>query len=229
MGDTFGDGRIDEKPVHKVKVDSFYICKYEVTKRQWTELMGGRQTLEFYRMMAGPEGNYPMISISWLQAEEFVQKLNKKTGKHFRLPTEAEWEYAAREMGKKTKWSGTSSSDDLYQYAVIRGTGSRQDIGIDGIDPIGSKKPNALGIYDMTGNVWEWTSDWYLTNYYDQRVWDNPQGPPDLDVPYYQKLKSIRGGSYNDRPQTARVTQRMGVEPFSFGGNIGFRLVHPVE
>ncbi|TFG63668.1 MAG: hypothetical protein E4H36_05030, partial [Spirochaetales bacterium] len=229
MGDVFGDGNADEKPVHRVFVDDFYISKFEVTKRQWMFIMGGLQDYSTYKSMEGSVGMYPITSMGWLDVQEFIEKLNEITGKSFRLPTEAEWEYAARSGGRREKWAGTSNEALLPGYSILLGTGSRQDIGIDGIDPVGSKKPNALGLYDMTGNVWEFTGDWYDAEYYAKSGTTNPAGPEDLNVEYRFKNRVVRGGSYGDTPSQARVTRRAGVVQFDFGSRIGFRLVHPAN
>jgi len=111
MGDTFGDGSADEQPVHRVCVKDFYLGKYEVTQGQWKEVMGSNPS----RFQEGD--NYPVESVNWIDAQNFIAKLKQRTGKDFCLATEAEWEYAARSGGKKEQWAGTSSESELEQYA----------------------------------------------------------------------------------------------------------------
>ena len=149
----------NEKPAHQVTVSDFYISKYEVTQAQWTAVMGTivRQPISktFPLMCIGEEGdNYPMCCVSWEEVQEFISRLNTLTGKQYRLLTEAEWEYAAR-GGKKSrgyKYSGSNTLENVAWYIENSN---------DEIHPVGTKSPNELGIYDMSGNVGEWCNDWY--------------------------------------------------------------------
>ncbi|HUV08617.1 MAG TPA: SUMF1/EgtB/PvdO family nonheme iron enzyme, partial [Spirochaetia bacterium] len=150
-GDTFGDGRADEKPVRTVCVDDFYIGKYEVTQSQWQSVMGNNPS--FFKKCGE---KCPVEQVSWNDIQEFITKLNTKTGKKYRLPTEAEWEYAARSGGRKEKYAGTSSDIELGKYAWYSANSGGS------IHPSGQKQPNGLGLYDMTGNAWEWCQDWYV-------------------------------------------------------------------
>jgi formylglycine-generating enzyme len=165
MGDNFRDGYNNEKPVHKVCVDGFYMGTHEVTQVQWEEIMGNN-----------PSGykkgrNYPVSMVSWNDVQEYIYKLNNITGKKYRLPTEAEWEYAARSGGKREKFAGTSKESKLDRYAWY-GDNSK-----DKTHPVGQKKPNRLGLYDMSGSVWEWCQDWYGKDYYRSSPKNNPKGP----------------------------------------------------
>jgi len=138
----------DEKPTHRVTLSAFHIGKYEVTQGLWREVMGSNPSLN----KAGDD--YPVERVSWEDCQEFVRKLNARTGLKFRLPTEAEWEYAAR-GGRKSrgyKYSGSNSLGDVAWYEANSGGGTH---------PVGRKSPNELGLYDMSGNVWEWCQDWY--------------------------------------------------------------------
>jgi sulfatase modifying factor 1 len=212
MGDVFGDGSKEEKPVHTVCVDDFYMARYEVTQAVWEKLMGNNPSC----FKKG--GNYPVDNVSWKQTMFFIEKLNLRTGKAYRLPTEAEWEYAARSGGKKEKWAGTSSEKSLQEYAWYRDNSGEI------IHPVGEKKPNALGLYDMTGNVWEWCSDWYRIDSYQNSEKNNPQGP-DRGI-----FKALRGGSIMYPAVHGRTTSRAGLWPSAEENQFfGFRLVLPVK
>ncbi|HDP98542.1 MAG TPA: hypothetical protein ENN22_05075, partial [bacterium] len=149
-GGTFmmGSNEYDnEKPIHKVYVDDFYIGKYEVTQKQWFEIMGSNPS-----RFKGD--NLPVERVSWNDVQEFIRKLNAKTGGNFRLPTEAEREYASRGGSRSAhfKYSGSNNVDNVAWYDNNSGRKTH---------PVGTKQPNELGLYDMSGNVWEWCSDWY--------------------------------------------------------------------
>ena len=212
MGDTFGDGEADEKPVHEVCLDGFSMGKYEVTQGQWKIVMGSPPPQLAFKDCGD---NCPVERVSWNDIQEFIGKLNRRAGKSYRLPTEAEWEYAARSGGKREKWAGTSDESSLGEYAWYDGnSGSKTH-------PVGQKRPNALGLYDMTGNVWEWCQDWYGDKYYANSSRNNPQGP---DSGTYRVL---RGGSWIDRPWIVRAADRNGSDPANRGYSSGFRLVLP--
>lgn len=222
MGDTFGDGFEDERPVHTVCVKGFYIGKFEVTQGQWEKVMGSNPS----NFKNGD--NYPVEQVSWNDVQGFIQKLNQKTGKNYRLSTEAEWEYAARSGGKREKYAGTSNESLLYQYANFCDVNcdtnwktSSQDDGYKNTSPVGRYKPNGLGIYDMTGNVWEWCLDWHGKDYYDRSPKDNPKGPNS------GKYKVIRGGSWDYVQRYLRTSNRDWFRPEGRGDTIGFRLVRP--
>jgi len=162
MGDTFGDGESDEKPVHEVCVDDYYIGKYEVTQGQWKAIMGNNPS---YFKDCGD--NCPVEQVSWNDIQDFMTKLNNKTGKNYRLPTEAEWEYAAKSGGKSEKYAGGNDIDSVAWYTSNSGGKTH---------PVGQKTANGLGIYDMSGNVWEWVNDWYGDKYYGESPKNNPKG-----------------------------------------------------
>lgn len=149
--------------------------------------------------------------MGWYQ--EFIRRLNERTGKGYRLPTEAEWEYAARSGGKEEKWAGTSSEGNLGEYAWYEKNSTRQT------SPVGQKRPNGIGLFDMSGNVWEWCEDWYDKDYYSRRVRDNPKGPDS------GRLRVVRGGSWPYDPRNVRASNRNGGEPWLPQNNYGFRLV----
>ncbi len=211
MGDTFGDGSSDEKPAHQVCVDDFYLGEHEVKHEDWQKVMGNNPS---FFINCGQD--CPVEKVSWNDAQEFIKKLNSNTGMSYRLPTEAEWEYAAREGGKRVKWAGTSSKSDLEDYAWDEHNSDKRT------HPVKTKKPNSLGLYDMSGNVWEWVSDWYGKKYYWRSLRDNPEGS--LGGSY----RVLRGGSWVDLPKHLRSTFRLDYAPHDKTYSIGFRLAHSV-
>jgi len=205
MGDTFGDGEADEKPVHQVCVDDFYLGKYEVTQGQWEKVMGDNPS-----RFKGRDN--PVERVSWNDVQQFIDHLNIQSGRKYRLPTEAEWEYAARSGGEKEKYAGTSQESELGQYAWYYINSGKQT------HPVGQKNPNALGLHDMSGNVWEWCSDWYGENYYKGRPRINPEGPGN------GVNRVLRGGSWFDDPGWMRAAFRYGFPPPTPNSLFGFRL-----
>ena len=204
MGDTFGDGDKDEKPVHNACVSDFYIGKYEVTQGQWQKVMGSNPS-----HFSSCGDNCPVEKVSWNDIQGFIRKLNSQTGKNYRLPTEAEWEYAARSGGKSEKYAGGNDVDSVAWYDGNSGSKTH---------PVGQKRPNGLGIYDMSGNVWEWCNDWYGEKYYGESPRDNPQGPGSSST------HVLRGGSWANNAQYARAAIRVGINPDSRGIGDGFRV-----
>ena len=201
------DGSTDEKPVHSVTLNNFYIGKTEVTQMQWRDVMGNAPS-SFKNCY-----NCPVENVSWDDVQKFIVKLNQKTGKTYRLPTEAEWEYAAR-GGNKSKGYKYSGNDKIDQVAWYASNSENKT------HPVGQKQANELGIYDMSGNVWEWCSDWYGSYEYDwNSTISNPQGQPT------GSYRVSRGGSWNYNPQDCRASRRSGGTPADRSGNRGFRLV----
>ncbi|MEK7263456.1 MAG: formylglycine-generating enzyme family protein, partial [Bacteroidota bacterium] len=184
MGSNDGDS--NEKPVHRVTVDDFYIGKYVVTQKEWEAVMGNNPS-----NFQGD--NLPVEQVSWDDVQEFLQKLSTKTGKNYRLPTEAEWEYAAR-GGHKSSGNTYSGSNRIDNVAWYDGNSNSQT------HTVGTKQPNELGIYDMTGNVWEWCSDWYGS--YSSNAQTNPQGSSSGSD------RVLRGGSFTDDGGSCRVAYR---------------------
>jgi formylglycine-generating enzyme required for sulfatase activity len=205
--DGVGDVDNDEMPVHEVCVDDFYIGRHEVTQGQWGEVMGSNPS----NFMNG--NNFPVERVSWNDVQDFIRKLNNRTGRNYRLPTEAEWEYAARSGEKKETWAGTSDKSELRRYAWYSSNNSRGQT-----HPVGQKEPNGLGLYDMTGNVWEWCPDWYDESYYKNSPRNNPKGASSGSRHVY------RGGSWFDEPRYARASNRYGNTPGHKSSNLGFRL-----
>jgi len=210
MGDMFGDGYSGERPVHEVCVNDFYIGESEVTQKKWEAVMGDNPSV------SNTGDDYPVDAVEWEDAQKFIEKLNKKTGKKYRLPTEAEWEYAARSKGKKEKFAGTNSEPELGEYAWY-------DDNSEGVThPVKQKKPNALGLYDMSGNVWEWVYDFYDGDYYKASPKDNPRGPARIT-----SYHILRGGSWYSEARNVRTTDRYWSDVDVEGADalFGFRLV----
>ena len=223
MGDILGGGDPDERPVHRVCVADFYLGIYEVTQNQWQRVMGDNPST-FRKGDA-----YPVETVSWNDAQEFIRLLNRETGKYYRLPTEAEWEYAAREGGRSAR-SGAKTRPapkgpwlvNLDSREGFRRVHSDSGPGPDEPLPAGSSGPNTLGLSDMTGNVWEWIADWYDGDYYRNSVMNNPKGPASSEY------RVIRGGSWGAPPRNLRVTNRNKLRPNLRIYNVGFRLAMSV-
>ena len=204
----------DESPNRYTKVNSFYIGMLEVTQSQWEKVMG--TTIYQQKSKAGASNtygtgsDYPMYYVSWEEAKEFCARLSRQTGRNYSLPTEAEWEYAAR-GGKKnegTKYAGGWSIDDVAWY-----TGNSNS----STHVCGTKRANALGIYDMSGNVWEWCEDWYGPYLaYDT---DNPKGASS------GSYRVLRGGGWGHYAKFCRVSDRNYNTPGYRSNNRGFRVV----
>jgi len=187
-----------------VTVTDFSIGKTEVTQAQWESVMDYNPS----HFKNCP--NCPVENVSWDDVQVYIDRLNMKTGKRYRLPTEAEWEYASR-GGNKSKCGIYSGSDNIDDLAWFDSNSEYRT------HPVASKKPNELGIYDMTGNVWEWCSDWY--DFYSNTTCTNPQGPLTGEV------KVLRGGSWYNRSQRCRNTYRNS-NSYNFRFHYyGFRLV----
>jgi formylglycine-generating enzyme required for sulfatase activity len=207
MGDTFGDGVEMERPVHEVCVDDFLIGMFEVTQREWQEVMGENPS-----RFKGCGDDCPVEMVSWNEVQGYIMRLNSKTGRIYRLPTEAEWEYAARSGGKREKWPGTSNISELEKYAWYSRTSGNKTL------PVGQKEPNGLGLYDMSGNVWEWVQDNFDKDYYKYSPKDNPTGPSSGET------RVLRGGNWGTDPWGLRATTRFGYNPAYGRDSGGFRL-----
>ena len=209
-GGTFmmgSNNNILEQPIHQVTISSFKIAKYQVTQREWKAIMGNNPCYT-----QGDE--LPVSEITWNDANEYITRLNNATGKNYRLPTEAEWEYAAR-GGKESTGQKYSGSNDINLVAWYTANCAKPQ-------PVGSKTANELGIYDMSGNVWECCSDWYGN--YPQTSQTDPQGPGN------GTYRILRGGGYNSYSDWCRVAFRFRVEPnnsISTPIDCGLRLVLP--
>ncbi len=214
--DKYGGGCArDESPAHQVTVGTFHISKYEVTQALWTAVMGttvGEQRNKSKGWELHGEGDqYPMYYVNWDEAQEFIVKLNELTGKRYRLPTEAEWEYAAR-GGSQSRGTEYAGSNDLGSVGWYDGNSGGK------AHPVGQKAANELGLYDMSGNVWEWCSDWYGENYYGSSPSTDPSGPSS------GRAHVVRGGSWYLAASFCRVAYRSGYSPDYRNSSRGFRL-----
>jgi formylglycine-generating enzyme required for sulfatase activity len=211
MGCTGNDCSDREKPSHSVTLSSFKIGRCEVTQAQWLAVMGswpGKEPSSEY----GLGDSYPAYNVSWDDVQAFISKLNQLTGKRYRLPTEAEWEYAAR-GGQQTHgytYSGSNTIGDVAWYEENSGETTHA---------VGTKQPNELGLYDMSGNVWEWCSDWY--DDYNSSAQTNPTGASDGSDRVY------RGGGWGNGTAFCAVSNRYRSGPSDRSVSLGFRLVLP--
>lgn len=270
MGDTFGDGNKEEKPVHEVCVDGFSMGKYEMTVGQFRAFVeetgyvtdaekntggdNGCWTLERdssgawsggYKKWASwrkplqaelqpVEEQHPVSCVSWNDVAAFIAWLNRNSGRSYRLPTEAEWEYAAR-AGTSTRNYWGNGKNDACRYANVAdqsplpsgsnwpGEKHECNDGYTFVAPVGRFQPNTFGLYDMIGNVWEWTADWYGSDYYGQSPKQNPQGP------ISGSIRVNRGGSCCNSPAYVRAANRSFDGPAYRDYRLGFRLVAPVQ
>jgi formylglycine-generating enzyme required for sulfatase activity len=228
IGETFTMGCTEEqsecveneKPNHQVTLSDFYIGKFEVTQKQWRDLMVASTSLTNPSSFSECD-NCPVENVSWKDVQEFIEKLNQKTGKAYRLPTEAEWEYAARggalalskgsvSSAIATRYSGSNNIDEIAWHTSNSGNKTHL---------VGQKIANQLGIYDMSGNVWEWCGDWYNSDYYKNSPSTNPVGP------LSGSSRVLRGGSWYNYTTSCRVSKRYSYNPHIRDSIFGFRLV----
>jgi len=202
MGSTTGDS--DERPVRTVSLQDFSIGKFEVTQREWKAIMGSNPS-------SFKGDTLPVENVSWNDAQTFVERLSARTGKRYRLPSEAEWEYAAR-AGSTGDYSFGSDRSQLGQHGWFDGNSGRQT------RPVGQKLANAFGLHDVHGNVWEWVQD----------CWNNSYAGAPTDGSAWERgdcsRRLLRGGSWNYLPENARAAFRGGVDATDRNYFIGFRV-----
>jgi len=197
------DGASDEKPIHMVEVKRFSISKYEITQSQWQAIMGSNPS-EFAGCITCPVEN-----VSWNDIQDFLKELHAQTGRHYRLPTESEWEFAAR-GGLRSKgftYAGSFGVSNVAWHSENSGNQTH---------PAGQKKPNEIGICDMSGNVWEWCEDWYL-------VYGTSQLNQESST--LGRLRVIRGGSWGGASSDCRIPNRANQDPAKRSNDTGFRIV----
>ena len=197
------DAYDDEEPVHQVTLSSFSIGKYEVTQEEWMALMGNNPS-NF------KEALHPVEQVSWDDCQKFILKLNELTGMNFRLPSEAEWEFAARGGNKSLGYKYAGSDDIGYVAWYYENSGGSTH-------EVGRKAANELGLYDMSGNVWEWCADWY--GHYTSTDQTNPKGAPNKD-----SRRVRRGGSWYHHTRGCRLSRRDDATPLCQSNDLGFRL-----
>jgi formylglycine-generating enzyme required for sulfatase activity len=194
-----------EKPSHTVTVSNFYLSKFQVTQLEWETLVGDKPW--FSKDCA----ECPVENVSWYDAQLFISKLNQLTGKFYRLPTEAEWEYAAR-GGNKSKGFVYAGDNNANNVAWNEKNSGKQS------HPVGKKQANELGLYDMSGNVWQWCQDGFDEAYYSHSPADNPTGP----VKSLHRV--VRGGSWWSENDKCRVSNRDRYPADARDDDVGFRL-----
>lgn len=231
MGDTTGDGDPRERPVHTVELDAFYIGKYEVTNAEWRRFRddpgyddpkywpNGRvmpkDQIPYWTMANNHGGGtpdsdrYPVIGVNWDGAVAYCNWLSAKTGKKYRLPTEAEWEKAARGTDKRRYPWGNDISRENANYV-----GAQE---FDTVKPVGSypKGVSSYGVHDMAGNLMEWCADWYARDYYSRSPRKNPKGPES------GAYRVLRGGAFFFEPWDLRVSNRTG----GWGSTQSWRMI----
>ncbi len=193
-----------EKPRRTITVNTFYMNKFAVTQREWKTIMGTEPSNK-----SCPD--CPVVNVSWYDAQMFINKLNQLTEKNYRLPTEAEWEYAAKGGNKSHgyKYAGSNNAMEVAWYDTLISHESH---------PVGKKLPNELGLYDMSGNVWQWCSDWFDEKYYSTGPSNNPKGAAS------GASRSLRGGSWWGPLKDCRVANRDLYPPDSKDDDVGFRI-----
>jgi len=219
MGDVFGEGKNDEKPVHPVTVDDYYLGKTEVTVGQYRAFCQTTGRSMPNAPSWGWQEDHPIVNVSWNDAVAYSQWAG------YRLPTEAEWEYAAREGGSKVRFGNGKDVADPAEMNFDGSSQYKKSYSVVGVyraktTAVGSFSANALGLADMSGNVWEWCSDRYGSDYYGQSPRSNPTGPTSGTI------RVLRGGSWDSNPNNCRTANRNGDTP---GYLNGFRVVRPAH
>ncbi len=218
-GGSFEMGSEDEEvfyysPIHTVQVSSYYLAQYPVTQGLWKAVLG-----EANNPFRFKSDSSPVERVSWEDAQGFIQKLNEQTKQDYRLPTEAEWEYAARGGRHSEEHPYTyAGSDDIEEVAWYEeNTAKLRTM------PVGLKAPNSLDLYDISGNVWEWCQDWYARDYYSKSPQKDPKGPSE------GSYRVFRGGSWRNEPDYCRVAYRDGDRPDLRYVDLGFRLARTIN
>ncbi|MGC2473276.1 MAG: SUMF1/EgtB/PvdO family nonheme iron enzyme [Candidatus Sulfotelmatobacter sp.] len=210
-------GQDCERPIHRVWIDSFLFAATQVTNEEYGRFLRATSNLPppFWNDPTFNHPRQPVTGVSWHEAIRYCEWLSDQVGRHFRLPTEAEWEYAARGGLEQKQFSwGDDPPQSLPNY------GTRWQ---NGPEPVAQYAPNAFGLYDIGDNVHEWCGDWYDANYYATSPDRNPQGPD--HSPMKPLRKSSRGGSWRHQIKVARCSARSSIPPEFQYADYGFRLV----
>ena len=231
MGDVLGNGYDYEKPVHVVRVEAFLIGRYEVTVGEWLGcVQAGACAGGSLAQDATPR--QPVSMVSWDEAQQYLAWLGHRTGRSYRLPSEAEWEFAAR-AGSDSQYTWGNTEDSVCQHANILDISGRKanpnwtwsvgcDDGFAGAAPVGSFPPNGWGLHDMIGNVWEWVEDCWHGNY---------EGAPDTGIAWVEdgcSKRVNRGGGWGNHPRTTRVSTRDGDVHTAHSDGLGFRIARSI-
>ncbi len=216
------DCTIDELPLHKVVLNDFFISRFEITYKQYDlfcKATGRKKVKDF----GWGRGKRPIVGVSWYDAEEFCKWLSKISGKTYRLPTEAEWEYAAK-GGNKSKGFRYAGSNDIYKVAWFSPYNHQRNDSLKYMKTqrVGRKKPNEIGLYDMSGNVWEWCYDNYSKYFYKHSPKENP-------ISTKGRLKVARGGGWESTVDYAIITNRDYDFPEKKDSDLGFRIVREIN
>ncbi len=212
MGDVWGNIEEAALPVHKVTVSDFLLGKTAVTQLQWYAVMGENPVAGEGNDFAGDQ--MPVVNVSWDNVQSFLMRLNELTGRHYRLPSEAEWEFAARDRGQHMKWSGTNDLDSVASYSWYNEISGRQ------VFAVAKKQPNDLGFYDMSGSVHEWCEDVWHGNY---------DGAPCDGSAWFSdgiNRRVMKGGSWCESPVGTSVVRRNRQAQDRKTLFCGFRLAH---
>lgn len=210
VADGDDENMADNAPAHQVTLSPFFIGKYEVTEEEWKLIMGEDPSDD-------ASGKYtssscPVDNVSWEDCQKFIEKLKALTGLPYRLPTEAEWEYAAKGGNEEWPFAGSADITECGWYSSNSGNVKH---------PVGKKRPNGFGLYDMTGNVREWCGDYYDEKFYSESPSENPIGPVE------GAKRVIRGGGFNSRDENScQVTYRASNSPEGKNKNLGLRLAY---
>jgi formylglycine-generating enzyme required for sulfatase activity len=218
QGDVEGLGEPWRNPVRPVTIKPFAMGKHEVTFEEYDRfaIATGRDLPSDQKW---GRGRRPVINVSWDDAKAYAEWLSKQTGTHYRLPTESEWEYAARSGAKQQVWAGTSEESDLEKYAVFLSNSGNQTA------LVGQKDPNLFGLHDLSGNVWEWVEDCAHSGYRraptDGSAWLDADGG-------HCSLRVVRGGSWDNGPEYLRTSYHVRFRAVFRDGHLGFRLVQDI-
>ena len=209
-------GRDEERPAHRVWVDAFEMSIYQARNRDFAEFMQatGHPAPPNWGQVGFDDPGHPVVSVSWFEAQKYCQWLERETGRPYRLPTEAQWERAARGGAEGRLYSWGDEPPQTREEYRKRWGGEVQ-----GPLPVGKAPPNAYGIYDLCENVHEWCSDWYEADYYAQSQGQNPLGPAVGD------RRASRGGSWRHHIRVSRVAARSSIPPAFQYADYGFRVV----
>lgn len=211
MGDEHGDGGNDEKPTHSVRLSTFKISKTEVTVAQYRKFCESIGYTMPEEPDLGWQDNHPIVNVSYQDALFFCEWLSEETGKRYSLPTEAQWEFAAKGGNRSRGYKFSGGNSILFVGWFEDSSGGKTH-------EVATKKPNELGLYDMSGNVWEWCRDWYDGDYYASSPSTNPKGPSS------GAYRVLRGGSWYYSATNCRVASRGSIDPSGRSDDDGFRV-----